>query len=337
MTTPATASVGVGLALWTNQIAGTQSNLVVPLGLSSFTTRPVSVHYRIEGGEPLGGTLTFLPGETVRTLSVPTDGSGALRRISLHPGTNAEVTGISYAWLLPPSSNAGVVLVPAGAVWRYDDQGTNAGTAWRETTFNDAAWPSGPAELGYGDAKDGRPETTVIGFGPDPARRHISYYFRHRFEVSDPASIGGLRLSLKRDDGAVVYLNGNEVFRSNLPDGPIGPDTEADLADDDGAQFFTTNLPPAALVAGQNLIAVEVHQESPGSSDMSFDLELRANPAPSLQLLRFGDEWFLFWPEAATELESAPNLAGPWVKLAGPSPLQVMPVETSRFYRLRSL
>ena len=59
--------------------------------------------------------------------------------------------------------STGVVLTPAGSVWKYLDNGTNQGTAWRAPAFNDTTWASGPAQLGYGDGD----EATVVGFGPD--------------------------------------------------------------------------------------------------------------------------------------------------------------------------
>lgn len=123
--------------------------------------------------------------------------------------------------------NAGTViqpLIPLGAVWRYLDDGSNQGTAWRETNYNDFAWSSGPAQLGYGDGD----EATLVNSGPNPNDRFITTYFRRTFVVSDPASIARLNVRLLRDDGAVVHLNGTEVYRSNLPGGTIGYRTLAD-------------------------------------------------------------------------------------------------------------
>ena len=119
------------------------------------------------------------------------------------------------------AESVGQFLVSAGASWRYLDDGSNQGTAWRASGFDDAAWAQGPAQLGYGDGD----EATVVGCGPSaPActtGNFITTYFRKSFTVSDPASIPQLQLSLLRDDGAVVYLNGVEVARSNLPAGAI--------------------------------------------------------------------------------------------------------------------
>jgi hypothetical protein len=167
---------------------------------------------------------------------------------------------------------ADTVLVPSGAVWKYLDDGSNQGSAWRGPAFDDSAWKSGPAQLGYGDAD----EATVVGFGPDPNNKFITTYFRRGFGVTDPAAFVSLTLRLVRDDGAVVYVNGTEVFRSNMPAGAIGYTTPATVAigGGDESTYVTTSLAPGVLVAGANVIAVELHQANGTSSDLSFNLEL---------------------------------------------------------------
>src|SRR5688572_18885390 len=97
--------------------------------------------------------------------------------------------------------------VPRGAVWRFLDNGTDQGTAWTAPSFNDSSWLSGPAELGYGDGD----EVTLVGFGPDAANRYITTYFRHSFNVTGAAGYSLLVMNVKRDDGAVVYVNGTEA------------------------------------------------------------------------------------------------------------------------------
>lgn len=165
------------------------------------------------------------------------------------------------------------VLVPAGATWRYLDTGADAGTAWAAPTFNDAAWRSGAAELGYGDGG----EATVVRSGPSTGR-YITTYFRRSFGASDIRRYGAVNLELKRDDGAIVYLNGREVARSNMPAGPVNSLTRATLnvAGADESTFYGFALPPSLLAEGSNTLAVEVHQNSSTSGDVSFDLRLSA-------------------------------------------------------------
>ncbi len=163
-------------------------------------------------------------------------------------------------------------IVSQGMAWRYLDNGTDQGTAWRVPGFGDSGWATGAAQLGYGDGD----EITVVGYGGNPSARYITTYFRKTFAVPNPGQFAQLTLRLLRDDGAVVYLNGNEVFRSNLPGGAITNGTLASSGVSGSAEsaFVTALLDATNLVAGANVLAVEVHQSAPDSSDISFDLQL---------------------------------------------------------------
>ncbi len=169
--------------------------------------------------------------------------------------------------------------VAAGSTWKYNDLGQNLGTAWKESGFDDRAWKSGKAQLGYGDGD----EATVIGFGPDSNNKYITTYFRTTFDLPDPSSVVSLTVQLMRDDGAVVFLNGQEVARSNLPETAIVSSTPANSAvgGTDESAFFDFAIDRGALVAGRNVIAVELHQSSGTSSDTSFDLALTGRRLPS--------------------------------------------------------
>ena len=165
-------------------------------------------------------------------------------------------------------------LISYGSNWKYLDNGTNQGTAWRAVAFNDAAWKSGNAQLGYGDGD----ETTVVSYGPNASQKYITTYFRKAITVTNPAGFTGITLSIKRDDGAVVYINGTERFRTNMPTGTISSTTRASSdAADDGNTAQTVNLARSVLAAGNNVIAVEIHQVNRTSSDISFDLQLIGN------------------------------------------------------------
>jgi hypothetical protein len=173
-------------------------------------------------------------------------------------------------------------LIAANSIWKYLDNGSDQGTAWRALAFNDSSWPSGAAELGYGDGD----ETTVVGFGPNPVSRSITTYFRRTFTVADPARVGQLVLNLVRDDGAIVYLNGVEIGRSNLPSGTtFFYNTLAPTAVEgpDESTFFPLAFstdPRELLVPGTNTLAVEVHQQAITNSDLSFNLELLDHRLP---------------------------------------------------------
>jgi hypothetical protein len=162
-------------------------------------------------------------------------------------------------------------LIALGSTWKYLDDGSAQTTQWRGRLYDDGTWQSGAAPLGYGDE-----EFTEISYGGDDDNRFITSYFRHSFDVVDPASLASLVLTLQVDDSAVIYLNGNEIIRRNLPSGelivttqalvPTGPPEEAD--------FNSYNLTTDFLIPGTNVLAVEVHQISRTSSDMRLDLSL---------------------------------------------------------------
>ena len=190
------------------------------------------------------------------------------------------------------------VLVPSGAVWRYRDNGSNQGSAWRAPGFADGSWASGPAQLGYGDGD----EATLVASGPSGAH-FITTYFRHHFQVADPGTVQGLALRLLRDDGAVVYLNGTEIWRSNMAAGAVGyltPASSAVAGADEGAFHAACLMAAGLLVAGDNVLAVEIHQSSGASSDISFDLELRGGPSAGPPGLLRGPYLQLARPEAVT-------------------------------------
>jgi hypothetical protein len=168
-------------------------------------------------------------------------------------------------------------LVTSGNQWKYYDQGNNLPTNWNSLAYNDGAWSTGNTEMGYGDGD----ENTGVGFGLNNNNKYITTYFRKTIVVTNPSQFSHLDLSVLRDDGAVVYINGIEVWRSNMPNGPITFNTLANGAiawpfEDDwhNAQISASNL-----VNGNNVIAVEIHQDDVSSSDISFNLSLIAQSA----------------------------------------------------------
>jgi hypothetical protein len=179
-----------------------------------------------------------------------------------------KATGLSTTTLVRASTNA-----PA-AVWKYKDNGSHQSTQWRAGNFDDSGWASGPSELGYGDSP-----TTTVSYGPNASSKYVTTYFRHHFNVANPAAYTGLTLSLLVDDGCIIYLNGTEVVRRNMPAGDVSYTTLASVTvgGTDETTFFTYTIPASSLVAGDNVLAVEVHQVAGNSSDLSFDLGLTAS------------------------------------------------------------
>lgn len=204
---------------------------------------------------------------------------------------------------LPPGAGP-QTLVAQGANWKYLDDGSNQGVAWRGIGFNDAAWDSGPAQLGYGDDD----EATIVNDGPDNDR-FITTYFRHRFNITNAANYTNLLVRLLRDDGAVGYLNGAELFRHNMPGGAIISSTPADAVVGDAEEDAFFDLPGNAGVAfaeGLNVLSVEIHQANNTSSDISFDLELIADLISTTNV--FPPEVSLTAPAGGAILRAGTNL-----------------------------
>lgn len=177
-------------------------------------------------------------------------------------------------------------LVPAGSRWRYDDRGLAADPRWRSNGWATVeGWAAGPAPLGYGQGN----EATVIAIGADP--RPTTVYFVHDLVLPDPTGLDALLLRLACDDGAIVYLNGTEVYRRNLPSGPVGAQTFANVAVEGAGEGQFKQYPVSIWQArpGTNRLAVELHQHAVGLADAWFDLELVANLPLSLPEIRIID------------------------------------------------
>ncbi len=183
-------------------------------------------------------------------------------------------------------------LVPPRATWHYLDGARSPDAGWEEPGYDASAWSRGPAPLGYGDEPATEIDDGNTGGGSAPAA-----WFRATFEVEDPAWIAELELGLVRDDAAIVWINGVEVARSNL-----AADADADdwaiarIQDEFEAEWTDWEIDPALLVAGQNTIAVEVHQSDAESSDLRFDASLLASAGrntPDLFGMGGEDDWIL--------------------------------------------
>ncbi|HWN95324.1 MAG TPA: Ig-like domain-containing protein, partial [Methylomirabilota bacterium] len=215
--------------------------------------------YNVSAREPVYGTIEF---------THPFFGNPVVL------GPNAQNIDFVVGTSAPP-----VTLVAAGAVWKYFDKGIDPGAGWQNPSFGDLTWSNGPSPLGYGEGD----EATVISFGPSSANKYPAYYFRTSFNIANPAALTNTVLNVRRDDGAIVYLNGIQVFRNNMPAGPVTHTTFAAAnAGDDGETWFATNVSSSLLIAGVNVLAAEVHQDSPGSSDVTFDLTFNAESTANI-------------------------------------------------------
>ena len=175
-------------------------------------------------------------------------------------------------FLLPFIAHSQDTLINTSSSWKYNDKGQNLGTTWYSTTYSDATWSNGIAPLGYGLTG----LATTLSFGPNANTKYTTTYFRKSVAITTPASkYSRITLNVKRDDGVVVYINGIERFRSNMPTGTISNSTfSISCATDNGSVWQSVDLSNSYFVNGNNIIAIEVHQCNLSSNDLYFAAQL---------------------------------------------------------------
>jgi chitodextrinase len=229
--------------------------------------------YRVfRNGAPVGGDLTA---RTFTDTGLALGTTYTYTVVAFDAASNTSPPSTSVQATTLANVTTPVTLIAAGSSWRYLDNGVDQGTTWRNPTFNDTTWKVGNAQFGYGEGD----EATVVSYGGDPDKRYVTTYFRKTINVANPAALSTIVLGLLRDDGAVVYLNGVEIARSNMPTGTVAYKTQPDInvptADEN--TYFPYAIPAALFTTGTNTIAVELHQKGWTNNDLSFDLRLTAN------------------------------------------------------------
>jgi hypothetical protein len=266
------------------------------------------------------------PNQTNTTVNFPALGTYVLR-LSADDGAS-QVSDDIQITLQTAVTTAPLVPVPRGSIWKYLDNGSNPGTAWRTPTFNDNSWAAGPAPLGYSDANGQWPATTN-SYGPDPNNKYTTTYYRRTFTVANPAQVTNLVVNIQRDDGAIVYLNGTGIFTNNMPAGAVNYLTFAAsvVGGADETTFYSQTVNAALLVGGNNVLAAEIHQANTNSSDLVFDFELTGALFPSNQtpLANAGPDQTVTWPAAAALNGAVTDDAMPpglltwnWSRFSGP-------------------
>lgn len=161
-------------------------------------------------------------------------------------------------------------IIPINSEWKYLDTGTKLDRVdWTAIEYDDTEWKRGKAELGYGDGD----EATAVDRGSEPSSKfHTTIYFRKEFQMGESID-KSLLIKLLRDDGAAVYLNGRELFRSNMKAGTIRYATYAIKRNPskDSRIFFPYFIDVPKFKAGKNVFAVEVHRGSRSDKDLSFN------------------------------------------------------------------
>ena len=349
------SKVGVAISSYAPAQASTESYAgVFNIRLSSFSSLPVSVGYSVVGKfDPLAiteavlasGTVNFLPGETLKSIApaVASPGNYAIIHVDLLNPVNAEITGEAW-YIKSPATPSPTLIARGSAGWRYRETRSEPPANWRTLAFDDSSGAATewlPCTLPAGFGATG--VTTTVVSGPD-TDRSTAFYFRKKFTITDPTQVTALTMSVRRDDAVVVYLNNDSSPTLVSADGTFNPPytyAATNIAAGNVPNSTNTNnylsfsLPPAKLVAGQNILAISLHQTSLTSSDIVLDCDLTASfTVPfDLSVSKIGNQNFLYWFYPGALLESSTDLNS-WNPLISSSPYP-MPMDKAReFFRL---
>jgi len=160
-----------------------------------------------------------------------------------------------------PELTGDVLLVAGGAEWSYLPGTEPAPSDWNQPSFDDRMWATGAAGIGYGDGDDFTELDDMRG-------NYVSVFCRREFIVECPTRIESLLLTVVYDDGVVIWLNGVEVDRFNMPRGAVGWSTSASSSVESARDSI--DISGELLREGTNVLAVSVHNASIGNSDLSF-------------------------------------------------------------------
>jgi hypothetical protein len=185
---------------------------------------------------------------------------GAARIVSLPTPTPAFPNVCPAA----PITASVVSLLPLNANWRYESSGNDLGTDWPRLDYDDSGWPQGRGVLGYDNGNNpfvqgltntALPTTTAGGAAIN------TFYFRTHFQYTNGALPSSLIFTNLMDDGAIVYLNGQELYRINMPEGPVTAATSA-LVNMETTSFTEIGVPMTNNIIrpGDNQVALELHQ-----------------------------------------------------------------------------
>lgn len=204
-------------------------------------------------------TIIFGPQSTNISQGRSPNGADLISSFTPTPGTDNP---------LPPSTVTTTNLIPIAQTWKYDQTNTYTSITWQAKTFDDSTWPSGAALLYNEPAALPAAKNTPLTIG------RSTYFFRTHFNFNgDPTKVT-LKIKAIVDDGAIFYLNGTEVYRLGMATGTVSYTTLANRTVGDAVYEGPFIIPSTALVAGDNVMAVRVHQAATNSDDVVFGMTL---------------------------------------------------------------
>ena len=248
-----------------------QAGSTYPIRWLATDTRAVHIEYSGDDGATWTTIAAEVPQATSYDWTVPATPT-VRGRIRVTDADDATRTATNARPFIITNEVPQVVL-PFGAIWKYDDDGgAYPDDGWTAPGFDDAAWKSGPAELGYGDGDE---VTALLDADPNIP----SVLFRHTVDLERP--VASALLEAVFDDAIAVWINGTLVHTVNLPQ-LVGTDSYAAASSGDNAATRKDLGPENPFVPGPNVIAAMVKQTGATSSDLSFNLQLTITYQPDV-------------------------------------------------------
>jgi hypothetical protein len=273
--------------------------------------------------------------------------------------SDSEITLATAACSLRTLSNPSIAIFPLTQSWRWNTNNLDGDPTWKNRTYDDSFWAGPNTALICDENSTGvSPRNTQVppNFGATFNRVAVfpTYYFRTHFNFSAPISGVSLQFNNYIDDAAIFYLNGTEVSRVRMPAGPIsynstgnGSSPCSGDAISSCPDLFTISGPlvETNLLAGDNVVAAEVHQALPGGTDMVFGCALSysrpgaGEEAPTMTMTRTGANAIISWTGSGFALQQATAPTGPWTFVPGPatiSPYTNSTADPASFYRMKN-
>lgn len=208
---------------------------------------------------------------TARSVTVPNDGARYFVRAA-DPAGNRSASTAMYQTQAPDPDALTLIELGSEWSWRYDNAAWDAD--WNNTAYDATSWATGAAPLGRGSGSWGTnimPET----LSPIP----LSAQFRKTLEIEDASRITEGKIAVRADDGVIIYVNGIEIGRQNLPSGTLGQNsyaTTAPRSSSAATNLAVFDVPSAVLRDGANVVAASTHANYRSTLDLSFDLAFTA-------------------------------------------------------------
>lgn len=251
------------------------------------------------------GSGSYEAGQTINLIAdAPDEGYVFHQWLSTRPEALVDIHSSRTKIIMPGEATAVTAeyresliekIINSGESWRYNNTGTDLYSDWLQESYNDSGWPQGITSIGYEAGETTTIEVVTSGGWFPTALSAV--YFRKTFNINDLNTISDVIISMKYDDGAVVYLNGQEAFRASMPSGTINYSTGANAHTTTSFENFT--ISPSLLREGSNTIQVEVHHAQDFMSQTNsylFDLEFEIErgfitEGPDIQNMYLHEGW----------------------------------------------